>query len=121
MHETRPSKKQRELLSFISSFIKEQGYGPSYREIMRALDYKSVSTVAIHIDSLITKGYLRKTDHSARSLEVIGEASTAQSPHETHLKWLKHEIQKRTNGDAKARKEAIVLSSALDILDQTAD
>jgi uncharacterized protein YbaP (TraB family) len=38
---------------------------------MRALDYKSVSTVAIHINGLIAKGYLRKRDRSARSLEVL--------------------------------------------------
>ena len=67
----RPSKKQKELLSFIDSFISGHGYGPSYREVMRALDYKSVSTVAIHIDNLIAKGYLRKRDRSARSLEVL--------------------------------------------------
>ncbi len=36
--EQRPTKKQRELLSFIDGFIKGNGYGPSYREIMRALD-----------------------------------------------------------------------------------
>ena len=70
MNATRPSKKQRELLSFIDGFIAGHGYGPSYREIMRALNYKSVSTVATHIDNLIAKGHLRKRDHSARSLEV---------------------------------------------------
>ena len=68
---SRPSKKQRELLSFIEGFIAGHGYGPSYREVMRALDYKSVSTVAIHINGLIAKGYLQKRDRSARSLEVI--------------------------------------------------
>jgi SOS-response transcriptional repressor LexA len=73
MHETRPSKKQRELFTFITNFIKEHGYGPSYREIMRALDYRSVSTVAVHVDGLIARGMLRKTNHSARSLEVVGE------------------------------------------------
>ncbi|MEO7624146.1 MAG: hypothetical protein ABIS48_01040, partial [Candidatus Saccharimonadales bacterium] len=67
----RPTKKQRELLSFIDGFIKGNGYGPSYREVMRALEYKSVSTVATHIDGLITRGYLRKKTHSARSLEVV--------------------------------------------------
>jgi repressor LexA len=68
--EQRPTKKQRELLSFIDGFIKGNGYGPSYREIMRALDYKSVSTVATHIDGLITRGWLIKRDNSARTLEV---------------------------------------------------
>ncbi len=67
----RASKKQQELLSFVDGFIKGNGYGPSYREIMRALGYKSVSTVAIHIDGLIAKGYLARRDNSARSLEVV--------------------------------------------------
>ena len=66
--ENRPTKKQRELLSFIDGFIKGNGYGPSYREVMRALDYKSVSTVATHIDGLIARGWLIKKDNSARSL-----------------------------------------------------
>jgi repressor LexA len=67
----RSSKRQKELLSFVDTFIQGHGYGPSYREIMRALGYKSVSTVAVHIDGLIAKGYLNKRDNSARSLEVI--------------------------------------------------
>jgi SOS-response transcriptional repressor LexA len=73
----RPSKKQRELLSFIDGFIAGHGYGPSYREIMRSLNYKSVSTVATHIDGLIAKGHLIKKDHSARSLEVVSPKATA--------------------------------------------
>jgi hypothetical protein len=40
---------------------------------MRALDYKSVSTVAVHVDGLIKRGLLYKKDHSARSLEVVRE------------------------------------------------
>jgi repressor LexA len=71
MDKTRPTKKQKELLNFIDGFIKGYGYGPSYREIMRALDYKSVSTVAIHINGLITCGWLVKKDNSARTLEVV--------------------------------------------------
>lgn len=67
----RASKRQQELLSFVDGFIKGNGYGPSYREIMRALDYKSVSTVATHIEGLIAKGYLSRRDNSARSLEVV--------------------------------------------------
>ncbi len=69
--EQRPTKKQRELLSFIDGFIKGYGYGPSYREIMRALDYKSVSTVAVHVNGLVQRGWLVKKDNSARTLEVV--------------------------------------------------
>ena len=66
----RPTKKQRELLTFIEKFIGEHGYSPSYREIMNGLDYNSVATVALHVNSLIARGHLRKRDRSARSLEL---------------------------------------------------
>jgi len=82
MAEARPSKKQRELLNYLVKFITENGYGPSYREVMRALDYKSVSTVAVHVDGLIARGLLRKTDHSARSLEIVGREQLSK-PHAT--------------------------------------
>jgi len=68
---SRPSRSQRTLLDFIEQFVRQHGYGPSYREIMRGLDYKSVSTVATHIDGLIAKGQLKKSGRSARSLEVV--------------------------------------------------
>lgn len=67
----RSTKRQKELLEYVARFITEHGYGPSYREVMNALGYKSVSTVAVHIEGLVSKGYLRKRDHSARSLEVV--------------------------------------------------
>jgi SOS-response transcriptional repressor LexA len=71
----RTTKKQRELLTFIDNFITGNGFGPSYREIMRGMGYKSVATVALHVDNLIAKGYLSKKDNSARSLEVVGSPS----------------------------------------------
>lgn len=113
----RPSKKQRELLSFIDGFIKGNGYGPSYREIMRALDYKSVSTVAVHVDGLITRGWLHKKDHSARSLEVV--TASTQAPENDHIKWLRREIKVRSEVKPD---EAAILTKALQLLlDQTAD
>ena len=66
-----PSKKQQAILEFIAQFIETNSYGPSYREIAKALDYKSVSTVAAHVDGLMKKGYLEKPDeYSARSLRL---------------------------------------------------
>lgn len=67
----RPTKKQRELLTFIENFISEHGYSPSYREIMSGAGYSSVATVALHINSLIKRGHIAKRDNSARSLEVL--------------------------------------------------
>lgn len=70
----RPTKKQRELLSFIDEFIKQHGYSPSYREIMSGCNYTSVATVSLHVSNLIQRGHLRKKDRSARSLEVVADA-----------------------------------------------
>ena len=69
----RATKKQQELLAFVGDFIHDHGYGPSYREVMNGLGYKSVSTVAVHVDGLIAKGFLRRGENAARSLEVVGK------------------------------------------------
>ena len=67
----RPTKKQKELLTFIEEFIAEHGYSPSYREIMAGTGHTSVATVSLHVNNLIKRGHLAKRDHSARSLEVV--------------------------------------------------
>lgn len=94
----RPTKKQKELLGFIQSFITEHGYSPSYREIMAGLNYTSVATVALHVNNLITRGHLRKRDRSARSLEVV-EGSEQQAKITTNQiapgeeKWLVEKVE----------------------------
>lgn len=95
----RSTKRQKELLQYVDAFIQEHGYGPSYREIMNAIGYKSVSTVAIHIEGLIQKGYLRKQDNSARSLEVVTTSPTIAAQSKTispaKEKWLVEAINDR--------------------------
>lgn len=115
----RPSKKQRELLAFIEGFVKGNGYGPSYREIMRALGYKSVSTVAVHVDGLIARGWLRKKDHSARSIEVVSVGpKLPRQPKDSHIEWLKAEISKREKAATPVSLEqAKVLQYALAVLE----
>ena len=94
----RPTKKQRELLSFIETFIIENGYSPSYREIMNGLQYTSVATVALHVGNLIKRGHLHKRDHGARSLEVIHSSVEASLPtNEVKIadeKWLVQKVDK---------------------------
>lgn len=63
--------KQKQILDFIESFIKENDYAPSYREIAEHFGFSSVATVAEHVDNLKTKGYLANDD-GYRSLRVIG-------------------------------------------------
>lgn len=96
----RPTKKQKELLSFIDQFIGEHGFSPSYREIMTGLSYTSVATVSLHVNSLIKRGHLRKRDYSARSLEVVSHldeplkvTSNQVTPGEE--KWLVEKVEHR--------------------------
>ena len=65
------TKKQLALLSFLEDFTEENGYSPSYREIMTGMGLSSVSAVAEHIENLIAKGVLKKVPGAARSLEIL--------------------------------------------------
>jgi len=121
----RSTKRQKELLDYVDAFIQAHGYGPSYREIMNALGYKSVSTVAIHINGLITKGYLRKRDNSARSLEVVTTQLKADGPQKgptaAQEKWLVSAINERFDRyeqakDQRTLDELYVLIGTLKIL-----
>lgn len=121
--ENRPTKKQKELLSFIDGFIKGNGYGPSYREIMRALDYRSVSTVATHVNGLIARGWLAKKDNSARTLEVAtpGRSATADvvmatrtTEQEIRAKLDELKVDHETNAEAIA-----ALEKSLELLGYT--
>lgn len=67
------TKKQRRMLDYVTGFIEQKGYSPSYREIATGLKLNSVATVAQHIDSLVDKGLLTKGANSARSLMPVEE------------------------------------------------
>jgi len=59
------------ILRAIRAFWKDQGYGPSYRDIMRATGVSSTSVVSYHILRLERAGALRRTAGVARSYRVI--------------------------------------------------
>lgn len=106
--------KQQELLQFVDGFIREHGYGPSYREIMTGLGYKSVSTVATHVDGLITKGFLNRRDNSPRSLEVL-TMSTSPVSAERKVSTVVDEVTARLKKTTE-QTERNVLLEALDLL-----
>lgn len=94
----RPTKKQKELLTYIETFIAEHGYSPSYREIMKDLDYNSVATVALHVGNLIKRGHLQKRGRSARSIEVINQQTNgvqikSNTIKASEEKWLVEKVE----------------------------
>jgi repressor LexA len=68
------TKRQKEVLDYISQHIEVHGYAPSYREIAETFKLGSVATVADHVNTLVSKGLLRKSDNSARSLQIVTPA-----------------------------------------------
>lgn len=65
------TKKQKQILDYITEHIELHGYAPSYREIAKAFELGSPATVAEHVETLVAKGYLMKNPNSSRSLQII--------------------------------------------------
>lgn len=115
----RPTKKQIELLRFIDNFIKGNDYSPSYREIMSGVGYKSVSTVAAHVDQLVTKGYLERDTYSPRSLTVV-RSSSGEPTQEAAPAVTRRTLEKLHQRLVAAQKidDAAVIDSVLKLLDR---
>jgi repressor LexA len=64
------TRRQKEIIDYIRSFIDENGYAPSFREIAYYFELSSVSTVAEYINILEEKGYLTKEAMEARSIQL---------------------------------------------------
>ena len=65
------TKKQRQILDYVESFVETNGYSPSYEEIAEHFRYSSLATVHEHLTNLEQKGFLRKNYNKSRSLEVV--------------------------------------------------
>ena len=53
------TKRQKQILDYITKYIKENSYAPSLEEIKRHFRLSSVSTIHQHIEALRKKGYLK--------------------------------------------------------------
>lgn len=64
------TERQREVLSFISVFLKSHAYPPTIREIAEHFSI-SVKGAYDHLSALKKKGYLRLADKRSRTIEVV--------------------------------------------------
>jgi len=74
------TKRQKQVLDFIKSFLDKKGYAPSLEEIKHHFGFASVSTAHHHVKSLETKGYLKKQDNSPRSIDLYDAQPMIQIP-----------------------------------------
>ncbi len=71
--------RQKQVLDYVSLFISEHSYPPSIRDIQKHFGLKSTKGVKDHIDRLVEKGYLHRTDGAARALEIVGRSSSVRT------------------------------------------
>lgn len=79
------TRRQRQVLDFITGFIRENNYSPSYEEIGQGLGLSSLATVHKHISNLEQKGYLKRDYNRSRSIDVVPNKSRAKSAAPTGL------------------------------------
>ncbi len=75
-----PTKRQKQILDFITSFEQRKGFSPSLQEIRKYLKLSSISTVHFHIEKLRKEGYLNKDGNTPRSISVYKEQQMIQVP-----------------------------------------
>ena len=65
------TRRQRQVLEYVTACIQEQGYPPTIREIARHLGLRSSNGVANHLRALERKGYLARTAGKSRGLRPL--------------------------------------------------
>lgn len=71
MYRPELTKRQREILDYITAEIHRKGYPPSVREIGQAVGLSSSSTVHSHLEALEAKGFIRRDPTKPRTIEVF--------------------------------------------------
>src|SRR2546425_5931714 len=77
------TRRQREILDFISTHLESKGYAPSFEEIARQFGFQSLATVHEHLTNLERKGYIRRTPNESRAIEIVpprGQTGATELP-----------------------------------------
>src|SRR5579862_4899212 len=65
------TKRQKEVLDLLVTFLNKRGYSPSFEEIATSLKLNSLATVHKHISTLEKKGFIRRGYNQSRSIEIL--------------------------------------------------
>ena len=65
------TKRQREILNYLSGYSEENGYAPSFEEIATQFNYNSLATVHEHLTNLERKGYIKRSYNESRAIEIL--------------------------------------------------
>ncbi len=67
------TKRQKEILDFITEFMEREGYSPSMEEIAAHFQFASLNAVFKHLEALESRGHLHRDPNRARSIELKRE------------------------------------------------
>src|SRR5437879_8002565 len=77
------TRRQREILDFISTHLESKGYAPSFEEIARQFGFQSLASGHEHLTNLERKGYIRRSHNESRAIEVVppkGQTGATELP-----------------------------------------
>lgn len=77
--------KEEQLVAFIKECIDNNGYPPTVREMCRAINVNSTSTVAYYIDKLVEDGILKRNPNKNRALEIVGNVTSKSTEEFTQI------------------------------------
>ena len=73
------TKRQREILNYLSAYTEQNGYAPSFEEIAETFRYNSLATVHEHLTNLERKGYIKRSYNESRAIEILPTEATPRA------------------------------------------
>jgi repressor LexA len=73
------TKRQREILTYLSAYSEQNGFAPSFEEIAEKFDYNSLATVHEHLTNLERKGYIKRNYNESRAIEILPSEVTPRA------------------------------------------
>ncbi|RLC45401.1 MAG: repressor LexA [Candidatus Coatesbacteria bacterium] len=67
------TRRQAQVLEFITTYLQQHGCAPSLREIARRLGVSSIGSLHKHLVRLERKGFIRRVWNKSRAIEVVQE------------------------------------------------
>lgn len=72
------TKRQSEILSFLKTWIEDNGYPPTRAEIAKELGFRSPNAAEDHLKALARKGAIEMIPGASRGMKIIESADTSQ-------------------------------------------
>lgn len=63
--------RQRAVFHWLAGYVRDRGYGPTYREGQAAFSFRSPNAFVGHVRALAARGLVTWDEHTARSLRVV--------------------------------------------------